>query len=188
MNGILTVILIMIVVAIKASKNNSKKKGDRREASTPKKNTEVYQKKAEDLFKQLSKTATQAKEQYEKQGKALYESYTQRRSDELKNQETKPERPVAKTKPVSPKTVLPKKEVTGQPEILKRSTESVKEDFEKDDLVAEASHHEHCVQGHYEEEQDLMKKVEDLMIMGPNCNISYERDFVAEGEKMISFL
>ena len=123
----------MIVVAIKASKDNSKKKGDRREASTPKKNTEVYQKKAEDLFKQLSKTATQAKEQYEKQGKALYESYTQRRSDELKNQETKPERPVAKTKPVSPKMVLPKKEVTGQPEILKRSTESVKEDFEKDD-------------------------------------------------------
>ncbi len=91
------------------------------------------------------------------------------------------------------RTAKPKREKKVQPQsekpvILEKSVKAVDEKFENDTLVQEAMKHEHCIQGHYEENQDLMKTVEDLMILGPNCSVSYERDFVAEGEKAVSFL
>ncbi|MCR4955487.1 MAG: hypothetical protein K6A30_02225 [Lachnospiraceae bacterium] len=39
-----------------------------------------------------------------------------------------------------------------------------------------------------EPEEDLMKEVYDVMAMGPDYEISRERDFVAEGEKIISLI
>lgn len=71
--------------------------------------------------------------------------------------------------------------------IMERTTQNVQEDFSKDTLLMESDKHSFCVEGHYEEAEDYMKKVEDLMILGPNCSISYERDFVGEGEAYVSF-
>ncbi|MGN0169670.1 MAG: hypothetical protein ACI39H_02790 [Lachnospiraceae bacterium] len=70
-------------------------------------------------------------------------------------------------------------------DILSRSTQGVREDFGEDTLKKEADRHEFCVEGHYEQQKELLKTVEDLMVLGPNCTLSYERDFIAEGEKMI---
>lgn len=151
MNGILTLIIILIPIIIKATKDNAKKK-------------------KKTLSTQESKIGAEKTVVPRKEVKTA----------------GIPRKPATKKKET--KILATKKAEAKMPEILKRSTESVKEDFEKDKLVAEVGRHEHCVQGHYEDEENLMKIVEDLMIMGPNCSISYERDFVAEGEKMISFL
>lgn len=71
--------------------------------------------------------------------------------------------------------------------IVKKSMQNVQEKFEEDVLVRDSEKHEHCIEGHYEENEDLIKRVEDLMVLGPNCTISYERDFVGEGEAFVSF-
>lgn len=78
------------------------------------------------------------------------------------------------------------KNVTVEPEILKKSKEEVNEDFGYDIIRQAADKHDNCIEGHYEESADFMKTVQDLMVMGPNCSMSYERDFIAEGEKMLS--
>lgn len=78
------------------------------------------------------------------------------------------------------------KNVTVEPEILKKSKEEVNEDFGYDIIRQAADKHDNCIEGHYEESADFMKTVQDLMVMGPNCSMSYERDFISEGEKMLS--
>ena len=42
------------------------------------------------------------------------------------------------------------------------------------------------VSDEYFDKADLMKKVEDLIVLGPDTSLSFTRDFLAEGQKMLS--
>ena len=70
-------------------------------------------------------------------------------------------------------------------DILTRSVNNAREDFNDDSIKESADKHEACSAPHFEESEDLYKTVRDLMVFGPNCKMSYERDFIAEGERMI---
>lgn len=79
---------------------------------------------------------------------------------------------------------------TVTPEILKRAEKEAEEDFSMDALIEQAkkNQEENCAMGlHIQEDtRDLMKQVSDLIIMGPNCTLEYERDFVGEGQDMLN--
>lgn len=71
-------------------------------------------------------------------------------------------------------------------DILARSVHNAGEDFNDDTIRESADKHEYCSAPHFEETEDFNKTVRDLIVFGPNCNMSYERDFIAEGEKMLN--
>ncbi|MBR5790047.1 MAG: hypothetical protein IKX99_08090 [Lachnospiraceae bacterium] len=71
-------------------------------------------------------------------------------------------------------------------DILTRSVHNAGEDFNDDTIRESADKHEYCSAPHFEETEDFNKTVRDLIVFGPNCNMSYERDFIAEGEKMLN--
>ena len=149
---------MIVIVAISIDKNNKKRKGyeQRQDGAAPTKSERVQPKTPQPKMVQPKKPQPQQPKQYRPQPQPV----TQMEQEQGKREQ--------------------------KGEILYRSTQNVKEKFDEDILVKEADHHDNCIEGHYEEAEELMKKVEDLMILGPNCNISYERDFVAEGEKMVS--
>ena len=71
-------------------------------------------------------------------------------------------------------------------DILTRSVSNANEDFSDDVIKDSSDKHEYCSAPHFEETEDFNKTVQDLIVFGPNCKMSYERDFIAEGEKMLN--
>lgn len=71
-------------------------------------------------------------------------------------------------------------------DILTRSLNNTSENFDDDSIKDVADKHEYCSAPHFEETEDFNKTVMDLIVFGPNCKMSYERDFIAEGEKMLN--
>ena len=77
---------------------------------------------------------------------------------------------------------------TFEEDILMRSVSNASEDFDDDTIKESADKHENCSAPHFEETEDFNKTVRDLIVFGPNCKMSYERDFIAEGEKMLNLI
>ncbi len=137
-----------------------------------------------------SRDAINAEEEYEAKRQKEIRDEESRREKALRMEEKKAELKKKKAaREKAEKAAKAKKANTGVKDkgaILERAIDGASEDFDDDNLVLDAGHHENCTEVHYTESEDLMKKVSDLMILGPNCSMSYERDFVAEGEKMVA--
>lgn len=99
-------------------------------------------------------------------------------------QQSGKKQPVKKQSPKKADT----KVKTFEEDILKRSVSNASEDFSDDSIKESADKHEMCSAPHFEETEDFNKTVRDLMVFGPNCKMSYERDFIAEGEKMLNLI
>ena len=92
----------------------------------------------------------------------------------------------AKRKPAKSTSIERKPEKKLEDDILARSVSNAGEDFNDDTIRESADKHEYCSAPHFEETEDFNKTVRDLIVFGPNCNMSYERDFIAEGERMLN--
>lgn len=92
----------------------------------------------------------------------------------------------AKSKPAKSTSVKNMSAKKLEEDILTRSVHNAGEDFNDDTIRESADKHEYCSAPHFEETEDFNKTVRDLIVFGPNCNMSYERDFIAEGERMLN--
>lgn len=181
MGGLLGLIIICAVFAASIDKNNKKRKSASRDAEQ----TRSENNPAPDRRDQYNQR-DQQNQQYQQWKK----SFQQMKGEIKKEIQASQERNRKNVRETAKKTSSETRSVKQTPEndnILARSARNAEESFERDTLKQEAGHHENCVEGHYEASEDLMKQVEDLIVLGPNCSMSYERDFVAEGEKGLRF-
>ena len=202
----LLVLLIIIAGVSNIVRQNKKSKEDGQENRNRKPQWEELQKKWQSAEQQWmsrntagqSSQTSEQQRQMEMQRKRQREEEQQRRDEERQEKQRQLEKRQAELRKAQQelsrqKNAKQQKTHQGQTtadtytkeDILSRSAKDVNEDFGEDTLKKEAGRHEACVEGHYEQKGDLLKTVEDLMILGPNCTISYERDFVGEGEKMV---
>lgn len=175
MGGI--VFFVFVGIAILSSLNKASNQKSEK-AKTP--NTAVQQMKRQN---QTDKEVKEAK--VRQQQRQAYERAEQEKA-RLREEERAKEKRRREIKEREERMKKRKEEEERKGDILERSNVAVAEDFDKDELKKDAGQHENCSIGHYEESPEFMQKVQDLMVMGPNCTISYERDFVAEGEQLIS--
>lgn len=175
MGGILFFVIIGIAILSSINKSNQAK-SEKAKAPT----TVVQQMKRQN---QTDKEAREA--QKRQQQKLAYERAEQEKAKKREEERAKEQRRrEIKEREERMKKRKEKEERRG--DILDRSNVAVAEDFDRDELKKDAGQHENCSLGHYEESEEFIKTVQDLMVMGPNCTISYERDFVAEGEALLS--
>lgn len=145
-----------------------------------------------DLKEQYTKKQNQTRKEMQAEKKHLAEKQRIEKQEQLKAKQQEEERAKEKRRrEIRQREELRKKKMEEEERkdsILERSSKAVEEDFSQDVLEMEKDKHENCTTGHYEESEEFMKKVQDLMVMGPNCSISYERDFIAEGDEFLTSL
>ncbi|MBE5906976.1 MAG: hypothetical protein E7277_09405 [Lachnospiraceae bacterium] len=177
MGGFLSALIVFLIFLANASSQNKKKQQQQNQHNEPQPVTRKPNQTRKEVL--VEKKRQLEKQMYEAKEREMAKAKERERADEKRRRE------IAKRDEERKKKM---EEQARQGDILDRSSQAVSEDFSQDQLKEESGKHEQCSIGHYEESEDSMKTVMDLMVMGPNCTISYERDFVAEGEKLISTL
>lgn len=195
----LLVALLTIVIGIIID-NNKKKAKEVKKAATkrmadPPVVSPIPQKSAASVQQMMENAMTQKQQELKKRLQQKYGEAPQRQAAAQKNLYSRPAerksyaRPMEKNPYSKPVEGASYQEPAEEPSITSRVAENIKEES-VDELRLEQEREKQSYDTfpvlNAPEESELMKQIDDLMIMGYTAEISNSRDFVAEGIAMLN--
>lgn len=177
----LVVALLIIVIGIIIDNNKKKEKAARNAAkkrvADPPVVSPVSQKSAASVQQMMENAMTQKQQELKKRLQQKYGEATQRQAAARKNQYSKPVERVSYQEPAEELSITSRVAENIREESvdeLRLEWEKEKRSYDTFQVLKES------------EESELMKQIDDLMIMGYTAEIRNSRDFVAEGIAMLN--